>query len=47
MERSEMIGWIVGLLLGLALITAGVIAVVETVVLRPASDRPGHEQRPD
>ena len=44
MGRSEMIWWIVALLLGLVLMVAGVIAAVETVVLRPSSDRPDHEQ---
>lgn len=31
-----MIGWAIGLLLGLALTTAAIICVVETVVVRPA-----------
>ena len=38
-----MIGWIAGLLLGLALTTVGVICVVETVVLRPATESVGRD----
>ncbi len=47
MGRSAMIGWVVGLFLGLALATAGIICIVETVVLRPATDLPPREQGPD
>ena len=47
MGRNAMIGWVVGLFLGLALATAGIICIVETVVLRPATDLPPREQGPD
>jgi len=40
-----MMGWIVGLLLGLAITTAGTICVVEFLVL--GSDDPRREQRVD
>jgi hypothetical protein len=47
MGRDEVIGLVVGLLLGLALATAGIICIVETVVLRPAMDLAPREQGPD
>jgi hypothetical protein len=47
MGRNAMIGWVVGLFLGLALATAGIICIVEAVVLRPATDLPPREQGPD
>ena len=47
MGRNEMIGWVVGLFVGLALITAAVVCIVETVVLRPDRDSLSHEQGSD
>ena len=43
MGRTEMIGWIVGLFLGVALTSAGIICVMEMVVLRPALDGVSHD----
>jgi hypothetical protein len=40
MGRDEMIGWVLGLFLGLLLIVAGIIWVMETMVLRDNSDDP-------
>ena len=47
MGRNEMIGWVVGLFVGLAIITAAVVCVVETVVLRAEPDGLSREQAPD
>ena len=47
MGRNEMIGWVVGLFVGLALVTAGVVCIVETVVLRPDPDSLRREQGSD
>jgi hypothetical protein len=47
MGRNEMIGWVVGLFVGLALITAGVVCIVEIVVLRSDADGLSREQGSD
>ena len=47
MGRNEMIAWVVGLFVGLAIITAAIVCVVETVVLRPDTDGLSREQGPD